>query len=63
MANVTTNNESTNYDRWQEERFGNVIPPIEVTPAGDLFESGIEELNRMAEWINLQADLQMFENY
>lgn len=61
MSNLIQNSELTNYDQWQQERFGNIIPPIQVTPEGDLFESGIEEINRMAEYMNMNAELQLTE--
>ena len=52
---------NTNYENWQLEKYGNVIGSIETTPDGDLFESGIEELNRLAEWMNEQAERQLEE--
>lgn len=62
-TNVNQSNEMTNFDLWQIERYGNILPTIQVTPEGDLFESGIEELNRMAEYMDRHAELQQFENY
>lgn len=47
--------ELTNYGAWQMERYGNIVPGIESTPEGELMNSGFEELNRLAEWISLQA--------
>lgn len=63
MPNVNQNSEQTNYDLWQIERYGDVVPQIQVTPEGDLFESGIEELNRMDEYMEINAALQLSENY
>ena len=63
MTNLLKNSEQTNYDLWQQERYGNVVPPVQVTPEGDLFESGIEEIERMAEWIEEQAYYQQTENF
>ena len=51
----------TNYENWQLEKYGNVIGQIETTPDGELFESGIEELNWLAEWMNEQAERQLEE--
>ena len=48
--------EMTNYGAWQMERYGNIVPGIESTPEGELINNGIEELNRLAEWISLQAE-------
>ena len=53
---------NTNYENWQLEKYGNVIGTIESTPDGELYESGIEELNRLAEWMNEQAERQLDEN-
>lgn len=53
--------ELTNYEHWQLEHKGNIIGNIESTPEGDLFESGIEELNRLAEWTDMQSEHQMME--
>lgn len=61
MANLKQNTELTNYDQWQQEKYGDVLAPIETTPEGDLFESGIEELNRLAEWMEMQAEYQLTE--
>ncbi len=42
----------TAYERWQLEKYGSIIPDMGVTPDGELEESGFEELNRLAEFIN-----------
>lgn len=49
------------YSQWQLEKYGNIVGSIETTPDGDLFESGIEELNRMAEWMDMMAERQLRE--
>jgi hypothetical protein len=61
MANLQQSEQLDNYQQWQLEHYGNVVPPIEVNPDGELFESGIEELNRMAEYMELNAALQLEE--
>ncbi len=48
MANTI----ETNYDQWQVERYGNVIGSVETTPDGELIDSGIEEIERLAEYMN-----------
>lgn len=53
--------ELTNYEHFQLEKYGNIIGDITITPEGDLFESGMEELNRLAEWTNAQSEIQMME--
>ena len=62
-TNVNQSNELTNFDHWQLERFGDILPSLQITPEGDLFESGIEELNRMAEYMERNAELQLFDHY
>ena len=59
MANITQTLELTNYEQFQLNKYGNILPTPEATPDGDLFESGIEELNRLAEWTNAQAEQQL----
>ena len=61
MANITPPRELTNYEKFQLEKYGNVLPTPEATPEGDLYESGLEELDRLAEWTNAQAEQQMYE--
>ncbi len=61
MTNVATKPQPTNYEQWQLEKYGNVVAPVECTPDGELFESGIEEINRLAEWTNEQAERQLEE--
>lgn len=50
-----------NYEHWQLKNKMSILPTPEATPEGDLFESGIEELNRLAEWTNAQAEQQLYE--
>lgn len=61
MANIAPPRELTNYEQFQLEKYGNVLPTPEATPEGDLYESGLEELDRLAEWTNAQAEQQMYE--
>ena len=61
MANVDQNQELDNYQQFQLNKYGNILPTPEATPDGDLFESGIEELNRLAEWTNAQAEQQLYQ--
>ena len=42
----------TNYGAWQLKKYGNIIPAIESTPEDELMNSGLEELNRLAEWMS-----------
>lgn len=61
MANVNDPKELDNYQQFQLEKYGDILPTPQATPDGDLFESGIEELNRLAEWTNAQAEQQLYE--
>lgn len=52
---VMTPKEMTNYEAFQLEKYGNALPTIEATPEGELYESGLAELERLAEYINVQT--------
>lgn len=54
MAKIITNG-SMNYKTWQMKTYGNIIPGIESTPENELMDSGLEELNRLAEWISRRS--------
>lgn len=47
--------ELTNYDAWQMEKYGNVVSDVETTPEGQLINSSLDELSRMAEWVFRQV--------
>lgn len=51
--------ELDNFERWQLEKYGNILPSGKTLPDAELFETGIEELNRLAEWIDMQAEKQL----
>lgn len=61
MSKVNQTPELDNYQQFQLNKYGNILPTPQATPDGDLFESGIEELNRLAEWTNAQAEQQLYE--
>ena len=61
IDNSIQRKELTNFDQFQQNKYGNVLPMPEATPDGELYESGIDELNRIADWMNAQAEQQMFE--
>lgn len=48
----------SNYELWQIDKYGDILPPVEVTPKGEC-ENREEELQRFQEWMELQNDLQM----
>lgn len=51
------------YERWQLEKYGNLLPTIDNTPDDELFESGIEELNRLSEWIESLTAVELSKDY
>lgn len=51
----------TNYELFQLKRYGNILPVFKETPDDDLFESGIEELNRLADWTEKMAEQEIHE--
>ena len=58
MTKVINQHELTNYEWWQLNNYGNIIPDCNNTPEDELFESGIEELNRLAEYQSALAQTQ-----
>ena len=50
--------ELDNYQEWQASRYGDILPEPIVTPGGDIW--GTEaEIQRKAEWCQLQHELQL----
>lgn len=52
-------NQLSPYDQFQLTTYGNILPAIANTKDEDLFESGIEELNRLAEWTEYMNELEL----
>jgi hypothetical protein len=50
-----TMNTLSNYEAWQQERYGDIIPE---NPAED-FEAHLEEEKRFNEWITVNAELNL----
>ena len=46
----------TAYEQFQLTKYGNILPDTAHTPE-ELAENGIEELTRLAEWIEQQNEL------
>lgn len=59
-ANIKNFPELDNYQLWQAERFNNILDMPIINPEGEL-ESGADELNRLAEWIEAQSEQQRHE--
>lgn len=49
------------YEQFQLERYGNIIPDFGDTPDDEL-ENGYEELERLANWLAENAELQLLNN-
>ena len=61
MANLQNPHELTNYQRWQQEKFGNILPELSIDPDGEC-ENTEEELHRAAHWNYLQEHSFYHEN-
>lgn len=48
------------YERFQMERYGNIVS--DYSPYQDLFENGIEELRRLAEWTEAQVERELLSD-
>ncbi len=60
MTNIPNHRELTNYEAWQLEKYGNVEPLL-TNVQGEL-ELNEDELRRLEEWMELQAQLQEVPN-
>lgn len=49
-------NELTNYQNWQLEAKGNILPEPVIYPSGQM-EGGEDDARRFAEWIELQSQI------
>ena len=47
----------TAYEQFQLTKYGNILPDTANIPEDELAENGIEELTRLAEWIEQQNEL------
>lgn len=56
--------ELSNYQQWQQNKYGNILPEPEFLPNGEVFENDLEEINRMTEWaaMNLGRMYHEFDN-
>lgn len=50
----------TNYQQYQLEHYGNILPEPELMPSGQT-EAAEEEIRRSAEWVQLQSERQLWE--
>lgn len=51
----------TPYERFQMERYGNILPSFSEVPEEEMYESGIDEINRLAEWTESMAEQKIQE--
>lgn len=55
-------NNLTPYEEWQQKNYGNILPDAAANcTAEELQEAGIEELERLAEWIEYMNELDLIE--
>jgi hypothetical protein len=45
------------FQLWQLDRYGNILAPASATDADESFEAGIEEIDRLSEWTEQQAQI------
>jgi hypothetical protein len=48
----------TPYEEWQQTVYGNILQPAGNTKDEDLEQSGIDELERFAEWMEAMAQIE-----
>lgn len=53
--------ELTNYQRWQLEAKGDILPEPLFLPSGEVIENNLEEINRMTEWVAMQEERQLHQ--
>lgn len=49
------------YSRFQLEKYGNILPPVDTLPKGEEIEAGENEKQRFAEWTNYNVQQELFE--
>lgn len=54
-------NNLTPYERFQMVHYGNILPEVKNTKDEDLEASGLEELNRLAEWTESLAEMETLD--
>lgn len=53
--------ELTNYQQYQLEKYGNILPEPLFMPSGEVIENNLEEINRMTEWVAMQEEIQLHQ--
>jgi hypothetical protein len=63
-ASLIKDEEYTNYQLFQAEKYGNILEMPQVAPDGSCeLENGSEEMQRFAEWNNEMAERQLEPQY
>lgn len=53
--------ELTNYQQYQLNRYGNILPEPLFLPSGEVIENNLEEIARATEWSAMQWERQLHE--
>jgi len=53
--------ELTNYELWQLERYGHILRTLHTLPDGSC-ENNEDEIRRQEEWVEQQAQNQLYDN-
>lgn len=50
------------FDRFQVDRYGSILPPVNA-PAEEIFENGVHEISRNAEWSDAIVEQRMDDHW
>lgn len=51
----------TNYEQFQLERYGNILPPVTIYPKG-VTDNNEQEIERESRWVEQQAEQQRLQH-
>ena len=51
----------TNYELFQLEKYGNILPSVETSTGKEELENSFAEQSRQAEWVEMQHELSLCE--
>jgi len=53
----------SNYEQWQQDRFGSILPDANKLPRNEqCSDDAYEERERFQEWVNEQRELQLIDH-